>query len=111
MKTGAYRSSLIRFTAIGLGLALLSGCVGVRLTAQGAAVAQAVAAEVGGCVLVGRVTSSVPSQALNRLSPGKVREQLIVLARNEAPGLGGDTIVPDGPLEQGQQEFNVFRCR
>jgi hypothetical protein len=111
MTTGAYHTGLLRYTAIGLCFTLLAGCVGVRLTAQGAAVAQAAPAEVGSCVLVGRVTSSIPSQTLNRLSPGKVREQLIVMARNEAPGLGGDTIVPDGPVFQGQQEFNVFRCR
>jgi len=57
------------------------------------------------------VTSNIPSKTLNRLSPGKVQEQLIVLARNEASGLGGDTVAPAGPVVDGAQEFNVFRCR
>lgn len=94
-----------------LGVTALSGCVGVKLTAQGSQVRQATASEVGACTLVGKVSSNIPSKTLSRLSPGKVQEQLIVLARNEAPGLGGDTIVPAGPVQNGLQEFNVFRCR
>jgi hypothetical protein len=90
---------------------LLGGCVGMKLSAAGAQVAQATPAEVTACQLVGKVTSSIPSRTLNKLSPGKVREQLIVLARNEAAGLDGDTIAPAGPMIEGQQEFNVFRCR
>jgi len=102
---------LLRPAAIAVIALLLGGCVGMKLSAAGAQVAQAVPAEVTACELVGKVTSSIPSKTLNRLSPGKVREQLIVLARNEAAGLGGDTIAPAGPMFEGQQEFNVFRCR
>lgn len=87
---------------------LLAGCV--KLTADGAGIRQASATDVAACELVGKVTSSIPSKTLYRLSPGKVEEQLIVLARNDAQGLGGDTIVPAGPIEKGTQVFNVFRC-
>jgi hypothetical protein len=89
----------------------LAGCIGVKLSPQGSEVRQATDSEVGACTLVGKVSSNIPSKTLGRLSPGKVQEQLIVLARNEAPGLGGDTIVPAGPVQNGFQEFNVFRCR
>jgi hypothetical protein len=101
----------LRGAALALGLVALAGCVGVKLTADGAQVRQAQPNEVGNCEVVGRVTSTIPSKTLNKLAPGKVQEQLIVLARNEAPGFGGNTIVAAGPINQGQQEFNVFRCR
>jgi len=94
-----------------LGVIGLAVSVGVKLTPQGSQVTQASANDVSACTLVGKVTSNIPSKTLNKLSPGKVQEQLIVLARNEAPGLGGDTVVPAGPVNQGLQEFNVFRCR
>lgn len=111
MMKGLRHSPLLRLAVLVVLGTALAGCMGMKLTAQGARVAQAAPNEVGACELVGKVTSSIPSRTLNRLSPGKVREQLIVLARNEAPGLGGDTVVPAGPVFEGTQEFNVFRCR
>lgn len=111
MMTGHSIHTWPRTALLVLGIAALAGCVGIKLTAEGSQVRQARAEEVGACQLVGKVTSNIPSKTLGRLSPGKVQEQLIVLARNEAPGLGGDTIVPVGPVNEGLQEFNVFRCR
>jgi hypothetical protein len=89
----------------------LAGCVGVKLTAEGAQVRQANDEEVRACTLVGKVTSSIPSKTLNKLAPNKVHEQLIVMARNEAVGFGGNAVAPAGPLANGTQEFNVFRCQ
>lgn len=101
----------LRGALLVLGLATLAGCVGVKLTAEGAAVRQTTDdAARGSCELVGKVTSSIPSKALNRLAPNKVQEQLIVMARNEAPAFGGNAVAPAGPITEGQQEFNVFRC-
>jgi hypothetical protein len=40
----------------------------------------------------------------------KVQDELITLARNEAGTLGGNTIVPDGTIEEGRQRFVVYRC-
>jgi len=88
----------------------LTGCVGVKLTPEGAQVRQATDEEARACTIVGKVTSSIPSKTLNKLAPNKVHEQLIVMARNEAVGFGGNAIAPAGPLESGVQEFNVFRC-
>ena len=34
-----------------------------------------------------------------------------VLARNEAVSFGGNVIVPATPIQDGAQDFNVFRCR
>ncbi|MGA0840882.1 MAG: DUF4156 domain-containing protein [Pseudomonadales bacterium] len=92
-------------------LSLLSGCIGVKLTAQGAMVRQGTAESVAGCELVGKVSSAIPSKTLNKLAPGKIQEQLIVLARNEAVSFGGNVIVPTTTVQDGAQDFNVFRCR
>jgi hypothetical protein len=92
-------------------VSLLSGCIGVKLTAQGAMVRQGTAESVAGCELVGKVSSAIPSKTLNKLAPGKIQEQLIVLARNEAVSFNGNVIVPATPVQDGAQEFNVFRCR
>ena len=44
-------------------------------------------------------------------NPLRVRDELETLARNEAPGLGGDSVQAlDGP-EDGRQRYAVWRCR
>jgi len=40
----------------------------------------------------------------------KVKDELEVLARNEAPGLDADTIQAKGPPVDGAQRFVAFRC-
>lgn len=101
----------LRSALLVLGITALAGCVGVKLTAEGAQVRQTTDAEArASCTIVGKVTSSIPSKALNRLAPNKVQEQLIVMARNEAPAFGGNAVAPAGPITEGTQEFNVLRC-
>ena len=38
-------------------------------------------------------------------------DELETLARNEAPGLGADTVQPKGEPDDGEQRFLAFRCR
>ena len=64
-----------------------------------------------GCVKRGEVEVSVK----DRLGPYsrdelRVKDELEVLARNEAPGLDADTIQPKGPPADGGQRFLAFRC-
>jgi hypothetical protein len=40
-----------------------------------------------------------------------VRDELETLARNEAPGLGADTVQPKAEPDDGEQRFLAFRCR
>jgi hypothetical protein len=40
----------------------------------------------------------------------KVRDELEVLARNEAPGLGADTVQPLGEPMDGEQRWAAYRC-
>ena len=64
-----------------------------------------------GCAYRGEVEVSVKdSIAFYERNHLKVREELETLARNEAPGLGADTVQPVGPPESGAQRFIAWRC-
>lgn len=43
-------------------------------------------------------------------SEAQVRDELETLARNEAPGVGADTISPLGPPVEGGQSWALWRC-
>lgn len=53
------------------------------------------------------VTDSVAIYERNRL---KVKDELEILARNEAPGIGADTVQPAAPPADGAQRFVAWRC-
>ena len=53
------------------------------------------------------VKESIAFYERNRL---RVRDELETLARNEAPGLGADTIQPLGPPIEGEQRFAAWNC-
>ena len=91
--------------------ALGSGCTWVKVSEHGSSVAVANAANVRGCTNLSEVTVSVTSKLgfINR-DADKVATELTNLARNEAAGLGGDTIVPSSTIENGKQSFNVYKC-
>jgi hypothetical protein len=91
-------------------LLLAGGCTWIQLTDAGARVNQATAAQVGNCRQVGSVSSSTQDKVGVKRGRGKVAEELIVLARNEAANIGGDTIVPAGEAVDGRQDFTVYRC-
>ncbi|MEQ8858537.1 MAG: DUF4156 domain-containing protein [Pseudomonadales bacterium] len=88
----------------------LNACTWIELTAAGAGVAQGTPGAVYGCELVGNVAASTQDRVLLKRGRGKVAEELIVMARNEAATLGGDTVVPAGPMVDGRQDFKVYRC-
>jgi hypothetical protein len=97
-------------SAATLALLLASGCTWIPLTDAGAQVNQATAAQVANCRQIGSVSSNTPAKVGVQRGRGKVAEELVVLARNEAANIGGDTIVPAGPAVDGRQEFNVYQC-
>ena len=64
-----------------------------------------------GCVKRGEVEVSVKDKvAFYERSDLKVKDELEVLARNEAPGLDADTIQAKAPPADGEQLFLAFRC-
>lgn len=90
----------------------LSACTFVKPNARGAHVKVAEASEVGHCRKVGTTTVSVIDNVAGVPRGYSVlAEELANLARNEAPNLEGDTIVPVSDIVNGQRQFDVYDCR
>ena len=99
-----------RILIVSIMLFSLSGCTYVRLTDGGAEVVQAESDAVANCTAIGVVSATTKAKVVVNRVDGKVREELLVLARNEAANLGANAIVPMGEPEQGQQRFRAYRC-
>lgn len=89
----------------------LAACSFVELNPGGEKVRVLSLAEVGRCTSLGRVNSNTKA-TLGFIARGKesVQEEIYTLSRNSAAAMNGDTIVPLGPLIDGEQGFNVYRC-
>jgi uncharacterized protein DUF4156 len=89
----------------------LSGCTWVHM-APGASSVKVAATAPMGCEKRGEVTVSVADKVavLYHRNDLRVREELETLARNEAPGIGADTVSPIGPPVNGDQQFTAWRC-
>lgn len=91
-------------------LLLLSACSFVKLTPAGENVAVLQINEVSSCTSTGSTTVSVVNKVVVNRSPDKVALELRSLARNRAADRG-DTIVAMTPVTDGEQTFNIYRCR
>lgn len=93
-----------------LGL-LLGACTWVRM-APGASQVRVLAQPPSGCEKRGEIEVSVKdSLGPYERNPVRVRDELETLARNEAPGIGADTVHPLAPPADGAQRFAAWRCR
>lgn len=89
---------------------LLSGCSFVKLTRAGENVAILEINQVTSCQATGSTTVSVLNKVVVNRSPEKVAVELRTLARNRAADRG-DAIVAMTPVTNGEQTFNIYRCR
>jgi hypothetical protein len=90
----------------------LSGCTWVKMEPEGDQVrVVAAGTDLAHCKKLGEIGVEVKDKVgFYRRDPLKVRDELEVMARNEAPRLGADTLQPmDEPLN-GEQRFEGFRC-
>ena len=89
----------------------VGACAWVKPSDRGAAVKLADPSEVGQCRKVGVTTVSVMDKVIGvPRSYRTLSEELATLARNEAPNLDGDTVVPASEIVNGQQMFDVYDC-
>ena len=89
---------------------LLGGCAFVSLTDEGAGVRQSTAEAVSTCKLVATISSQTKDSVVLDRDLGKVREELIVLARNRAAEIGANTIVAVAEQRNGTQDFSAYSC-
>lgn len=99
-----------RILAIAVLAVCTTACTWVHM-APGASAVKVVTQAPTGCEQRGEIEVSVKDSVVfyerNHL---KVREELETLARNEAPGIGADTVQPVAPPESGAQRFIAWRC-
>jgi hypothetical protein len=93
-----------------VGSVLLAGCTFVQLSDSGAGVAQLGSGDVANCETKGVVTTQTRAKVVVARSDDAIREELAVLARNEAAKLGANAIVPIAEPEDGAQSFRAFLC-
>ena len=96
--------------AIAALVSALSACTFVHM-APGATKVKVLASAPTSCTKRGEVEVSVK----DRLGPyerseSQVRDDLETLARNEAPGVGADSISPITPPTDGEQRWAMWRC-
>ena len=89
----------------------LSACTFVQIQPGGQSIRVVAPGQTLTCEKRGEIGVSVK----DRLGPLerndlKVRDELEVLARNEAPGLGADTVQPLAEPMDGEQRWAAFRC-
>ena len=102
-------TKIIRATPA-LSALLLGGCAFVSLTDAGANVRQSTAGQVSQCKLVATISSQTKDTVVIDRNSGKVREELIVLARNRAAEIGANAIVPVAEQRNGSQDFSAYSC-
>jgi uncharacterized lipoprotein YbaY len=112
MKQAVMKQAAMKHAAIGLAVAaLLSSCTWVHM-APGASAVRVVTGPPAGCQNRGEVEVSVKdSVAFYDRNALRVQEELETLARNEAPGLGADTVQPLGPPKEGSQRYAAWKCQ
>ena len=102
----------MRKTLLLLPVVLLGACTwGIKLDDAGKAVRTAWNGNVAQCQELGKVTVSV----MDRVGPVdrndiKVRDELEVMARNEAAKMHADTIKPLAEPVDGSQPWGAYRC-
>lgn len=103
------RKTLLTSVAVAV---LLSGCTwGIKLDDAGRKVRTDWYGNMQDCKQLGKVTVSVADHLgpvdRNHL---KVRDELEVMARNEAGSMGGDTVHPLAEPADGAQAWGVYQC-
>jgi hypothetical protein len=89
---------------------LLSACSTLKLTKGGEKIRLLEPTEVTSCKNLGRTNTSVTAKVVFDRPEDSVAEELLIVARNSAANMGGDTIVPLTVIENGQQTFIVYKC-
>lgn len=62
------------------------------------------------CKSLGSTTASLWSKASTFQSDEKMESELDTLARNEAATMGGNTVVAESEITNGQRSYKVYNC-
>lgn len=110
---GCFVSRVRSFVLVSAFVLLLAapGCTWVPLTAGGEQVQLANQKAVEACKQVGKTRARTKAKVwIFARSEATIREELQALARNDAAVMGGTTVSPTGPVEEGEQNFGIYVC-
>jgi len=97
------------------GLAIIlqiSACSWVKITPEGEKVIIQNKDDIADCKKVGSSTVSLRAKVAGvKRKSETVATELSVLGRNAGARMGGDTIVADSEIENGEQTFGIYKCR
>lgn len=102
----------IPLLAMACGLVTISACTWVKLEKAGANV-RVVGSEqsLASCSYKGEITTTVTNRVVGvERNSIKVADELETLARNEAVGLGANTLQPQTEAVAGEQRFVAYHC-
>jgi hypothetical protein len=104
--------SLVIATIVIIFTTALSGCSWVALAPDADGVQIGKNNALHDCVQVGTTKARTKTSLwIFKRSEKKVAEELTTLARNDAPELGGNTVVAEGPISaDGVQRFAIYKC-
>jgi hypothetical protein len=89
----------------------LNACTWVKPTTKSHEIVLKESSQVVNCVKKGVTNSkSLSKIAFVPRNQEKIFNELVLLAKNEAVILKGDTIVAEGKMDKGQQTFGVYLC-
>ena len=90
----------------------LSGCTWVALAPDADGVQIGASDALENCEKVGTTKARTKTKVwIFSRSEKKVAKELTTLARNDAPELGGNTVVAEGPVStDGVQRFSIYKC-
>ena len=103
---------MIRTTAIAALCLAATACTWVPMETGAASVrVLAAGASTAGCTKLGEIEGNVTDRvALYERNPLRVQEELETMARNEAVGLGANTVQPLEAPRDGRQRYSAWRC-
>jgi hypothetical protein len=106
-----FRTVLVSFISIFVAFGS-AGCTWVKLTPEADSVRVSSEDMLEGCTKVGTTKARTKTRiGFIARSEKKVAEELATLARNDAPELGGNTVVAEGSVDaDGMQRFAVYDC-
>lgn len=90
---------------------ILSSCTWVKVTEAGESVQVLATTAAPACKGVGKVTAISRAKVAGiKRSYKKLALELETIARNEAPGMGGNAVAPVSEIEGNEQVFRVYQC-
>lgn len=100
----------IKLSLVGLA-AIVSACSFVSLNPQAQNVTVLPkATPVANCKLLGSTDVSIWSKASTFQSQQSAESQLDTLARNQAATMGGNTVIANDEIKDGQRTYSVYNC-